>query len=116
MEYMLGRHGVFHKHGRTRGTIALAHFASHLGAITYEQAHSFESLHDSLAVCSSMMCYQGPIGFGADEEAIVQSLEQILPAKGVPSAEVHSIASAAIKVFGVKPLQHALQGKILGRH
>eukprot|EP00435_Cladocopium_sp_Y103_P050608 s158_g15.t1 len=93
------------------GTLALAHFASQVGAITYEQAVNFEALHDSLAVCSSLLRYQGPTGFGSDETAITQMLAQILPSKGVPVDEVAGRAAAAIKTFGTKPLQQALQSK-----
>ena len=93
------------------GTVALAHFAYHIGSITYEQACHFEDLHDSLAICSSMLHFQGPIGFGTEEEAIIKTLEQILPSKGVPDTEVRSRAQAAIKLFGTKALQQAVQNK-----
>ena len=93
------------------GTVALAHFAFHIGAITYEQAIGFEALHASLAVCASIKGFHGPVGFGPDETAIVQSLGQILPAKGVPDSEVQSRAQAAIKAFGIKPIHQALQAK-----
>lgn len=89
------------------GTIALAHFAYQIGVITYEQAVNFESLHDSLAICSSL-CAPGPCGFGSDEAAVVSTLEQILPSKGVPPDEVPHRAAAAIKVFGIKAVQKAL--------
>ena len=93
------------------GTVALAHFAYSIGLLSFDQACSFEALHDSLAVCSSMLYFQGPVGFGSEDEAIVETLEQILPSKGVPAAEVRSRAQAAIKVFGTKALQQALQTK-----
>eukprot|EP00438_Fugacium_kawagutii_P018120 Skav206111 [mRNA] locus=scaffold3597:185169:189815:+ [translate_table: standard] len=95
----------------TCGTIALAHLAHLVGAITYEQAVNFEQLHDGFAFLSGLPPYAGPQGFGAEEEAIVQSLEQILPAKGVPVDDVHNRALAAIKVFGSGPLQQALRSK-----
>ena len=93
------------------GTIALAHFAYHVGAISYEQATCFENLHASLAVCSHMAMFQGPVGFGADEAAVAGSLEQILPSKGVPNEAVKPRINAAIKVFGVKALQQATTAK-----
>ena len=76
-----------------------------------DQACSFEALHDSLAVCSSMLYFQCPVGFGSEDEAAVKTLEQILPSKGVPAAEVRSRGQAAIKVFGTKALQQALETK-----
>eukprot|EP00435_Cladocopium_sp_Y103_P015513 s1799_g3.t2 len=91
------------------GTIALAHFAYHAGLITFDQAQTFEQLHDSLAICGSMLHCRGPTGFGPDEAAIIGTLEQILPSKGVPVAEVANRAKAAIKVFGVKAIHQTLQ-------
>eukprot|EP00435_Cladocopium_sp_Y103_P033577 s1936_g8.t1 len=93
------------------GTIALAHFAHLTGVASFEQAMTFESLHDSLAVCSSLDFFRGPTGLGPDETAIIQTLEQILPAKGVPEPEVKSRALAAIKMFGLSAIQKALQAK-----
>ena len=89
----------------------MAHFAYLIEAITYEQAMTFEQLHDSLAVCSSLQGFPGPIGFGPEDAAIIQSLEQILPAKGVPDSEVKARAQAAIKAFGHKAIQQALEAK-----
>ena len=93
------------------GTVALAHFAYLAQVITYEQAMTFEQLHDSLAVCSGTMCYRGLSGFGPDEAATIQSLEQILPSKGVPEADVCARAQAAVKTFGHKAIHQALQAK-----
>lgn len=93
------------------GTVAMAHFAYLIEAITYEQAMTFEQLHDSLAVCSSLQGFPGPIGFGPEDAAIIQSLEQILPAKGVPDSEVKARAQAAIKAFVHKAIQQALEAK-----
>ena len=70
------------------GTLVLAHFAYHVGSFTYEQAVNFEASHDSFAVCSSAMLSPGLCGFGPDEIAVISTLEQILPSKGVPVAEV----------------------------
>eukprot|EP00435_Cladocopium_sp_Y103_P003959 s5200_g1.t1 len=86
------------------GTLALAHFAVKVGAISYEQAVHFQDLHDSLAISSSMMWFRGPFGYW-------KSFEQILPAKGVPPAEAESRAAAAIKTFGAKAVHQALQAK-----
>lgn len=95
------------------GTIALAHFALVLGLISQEQAKIFEHLHPSFAVCSRLVHEpSGLIGFGSPEdEAIVASLEQILPAKGVPPNKVRERALAAIKTLGSQPLQKALEAK-----
>eukprot|EP00435_Cladocopium_sp_Y103_P031561 s1432_g8.t1 len=91
------------------GTVALAHFAFSAGICTHAQAGLFEAFHDLMSLCNSRVQFLGPFGLGVDEEAIIQSLEQILPAKGVPPEEVRSRANAAIKVFGCKALQQALQ-------
>ena len=95
----------------TCGTVALAHFGLSLGLLTWDQAVQFENLHDSLAICGSMTNIHGLSGFGAEENAIIKSLEQILPAHGVPHEEVKSRAQAAIKVFGVPAVTRALGAK-----
>eukprot|EP00438_Fugacium_kawagutii_P008234 Skav226253 [mRNA] locus=scaffold2708:51960:56991:- [translate_table: standard] len=95
----------------TCGTIALAHFAHSVGVITYEQAMNLELLHDGFAFLSNMPCFDGPTGFGADDEVIIRSLEQLLPSKGVPPDEVKARAVAAIKVFGHQALDQALKSK-----
>ena len=41
-------------HNHTCGTLAVAHFAYHLGLITFAQVFEFEHLRDSLAVCSGL--------------------------------------------------------------
>ena len=95
------------------GTIALGHFACILGLISVEQAAVFEDLHPSFAVCSHLVpCVKSLVGFGnPDEEAIILALEQILPAKGVPTSKVRERASESIKALGVQPLQKALGSK-----
>ena len=91
------------------GTVALAHYALQIGSITKEQAQTFESLHPSLAVCSQANPKHGSrLGFGPDEEAIIASLSQILPSKGVPQDAVRERALSAIKALGVTPLSKAL--------
>ena len=93
------------------GTIALAHFGFLLGLLTEDQADQFELLHESLAICGSMTHVHGPSGFGAEENAVIKSLEQILPAHGVPPDEVKNRALAAIKVFGIPAITRALGAK-----
>eukprot|EP00435_Cladocopium_sp_Y103_P045090 s956_g12.t2 len=93
----------------TCGTIALGHFALETGLISFEQAMHFESLHSSLAVCSSL---HGPChlyGFGFDERQVSQDLTKILPGKGVPEAQVKDRVQAAIKIFGLEALGKAMQ-------
>lgn len=96
------------------GTIALGHFAYILGLISDVQAQSFETLHPSFAVCSRLCTpIYSPLGFGQkeEEEAIVASLAQILPAKGVPENKVRERALEGIKALGIQPLQKALEAK-----
>lgn len=93
------------------GTIALAHFGLSLGLLTLDQANQFESLHDSLAICGSIGSVHSPSGWGAEENAVIKSLEQILPAHGVPPAEVKNRALAAIKIFGIPAITRALGAK-----
>ena len=94
------------------GTIALAHFALKIGSISPDQAKGLELLHLSFAVCSQINPKQGfPLGFGNEEEAVIASLAQILPSKGVPPDAVRDRALAAIKALGVGPISKALAAK-----
>eukprot|EP00435_Cladocopium_sp_Y103_P062051 s232_g23.t1 len=96
------------QHQHTCGTVALGHMLLLADIITFEQAMLFEAQHDGLTQCDPFQHDAAQIGFGPDE-AIVESLEQILPSKGVPPTEVSSRAAAAIKAFGRAPIQKALQ-------
>ena len=98
------------RHADTCGTVALAHFAHCLDLITFEQASNFESWHGSFAICSALFKSRN-VGFGAEDQAIVAALEQILPAKGVPSDEVRNRANAALKLFGAAAIGRALDEK-----
>ena len=93
------------------GTIALAHFGFLFGLLTEDQGKQFETLHDSLALCSSLSNVRCPVGYGADEAAIIEALEQILPSHGVPPTEVKTRALAAIKVFGIPAIARAVAAK-----
>ena len=95
------------------GTIALAHFGLSIGLLTWDQAMQFEALHESLAICGSMSSLHSPkpIGLGAEENAIIRSLEHILPSHGAPPTEVKARAQAAIKVFGIPAITRALGAK-----
>ena len=95
----------------TCGSLALAHFAYQLGLITFGQGFDFEEMHDSLAVVSGLLRNGGPIGFGNDEKAVRETLEQILPGKGVPSEELQARIQSAVKTFGTAALSKALGEK-----
>ena len=95
----------------TCGSLAIAHFAYRVGLITYGQGFDFEEMHDSLAICSGLLFSGGPIGFGPEEQAVTETLEQILPSKGVPKDELSNRIQAAIKTFGTQALSKALNEK-----
>ena len=99
------------RYGHTCGSLAIAHFAYHLGLITFGQGFDFELMHDSLAICSNLLGSGGPIGFGNEEQVIRETLEQLLPSKGVPSTELANRIQAAIKTFGTQALTKALKEK-----
>lgn len=90
------------------GTIALGHCALLLGFISYEQAQQLEKLREGFALCSHRHSPCNCIGSAADEEAIIETLAQILPSKGVPPWEYTARAKAALKSFVLQPLQKAL--------
>ena len=91
------------------GTVALAHFAYLTGTASFAQAGSFETLHDVFVRYGFDLALGGPIGYGAEEAAIIGTLEQILPSQQVPVEEVPQRAISAIKAFGLKALQQALK-------
>eukprot|EP00438_Fugacium_kawagutii_P011669 Skav222265 [mRNA] locus=scaffold2459:8971:29084:+ [translate_table: standard] len=92
----------------TCGTIALAHFAHLLGLISYNQACDFEDNHDGLAMCGLHPQFHGLVGYGVEDAAIISSLSQILPGKGVPDKLVKERGEAAIKAFGAEAIHKAL--------
>eukprot|EP00438_Fugacium_kawagutii_P032762 Skav206031 [mRNA] locus=scaffold1314:405963:416245:+ [translate_table: standard] len=91
------------------GTVAIGHFALLLDIITYEQAMHFETMHEGLAALSQS--FSGPCGFGASEEAVVETLRQILPGKGVPEDRVRDRALAAIKALGAEAIVKASKAR-----
>eukprot|EP00435_Cladocopium_sp_Y103_P004570 s2426_g1.t1 len=98
------------KQPHTCGSVALGHLLLLAQIITHEQAMHFESLHEGLVQCDTHQLAGSPSGFGPDD-AVVETLEQILPAKGVPTSEVRGRAQAAIKIFGKTAVQKALDAK-----
>lgn len=93
------------------GTIALGHFLGVLGLAPEPFCFDFESLHPSFAACSVLAGHTSMRGFGSEEEAIVKSLEQILPGKSVAVQDVASRAQAAIRVLGAAQISKALETK-----
>ena len=93
------------------GTIAIGHFLGVLGLAPEPHCFDFESLHSSFAACSALAGHTTLQGFGPEEEAIVRSLEQILPSKGVAASDVANRAQAAIRVLGAAQISKALESK-----
>ena len=93
------------------GTIAIGHFLSALGLAPEPYCFDFETLHPSFAACSALAGHTVMQGFGPEEEAIVKSLEQILPGKGVAMQDVANRAQAAIRVLGAPQIAKALETK-----
>ena len=93
------------------GTIAIGHFLSALGLAPEPYCFDFETLHPSFAACSALAGHTAMQGFGPEEEAIIKSLEQILPGKGVASQDVANRAQAAIRVLGAAQIAKALEAK-----